>query len=120
MDAPRPTKDFAKTLRRRLSLPEVILWTAIKARKLDGLHFRKQHPVGRYVLDFYCHELRLAVEIDGEGHSMGHTPQKDAACDAWLASQGIRTLRMGAPLVLDDVDDALNTIRAWARGGAGG
>jgi very-short-patch-repair endonuclease len=76
MDAPRTTKDFAKKLRRRLSLPEVILWNPIKARKLDGLHFRKQHPVGPYVLDFYCHDLKLAVEVDGEGHSMGDAPER--------------------------------------------
>ena len=120
MDAPRTSKDFAKTLRRRLSLPEVILWNAVKARKLDGLHFRKQHPIGPYVLDFYCHELRLAVELDGAGHSMGDAPAKDAARDAWLAANGIRTLRMSAALVLEDVDNALDTIRVWARGEEGG
>ena len=53
MDGSRVTKDRAKTLRRAMSLPEVLLWKAIKGRQVNGLHFRKQHPVGVYVLDFY-------------------------------------------------------------------
>jgi very-short-patch-repair endonuclease len=74
MDAPDETRDFAKSLRRKLSLPEGLLWRAIKGRKLDGLHFRKQHPIGPYVLDFYCDEARLAIEVDGQSHSFGDLP----------------------------------------------
>ena len=52
-----------------MSLPEVLLWKAIKDGAIDRLRFRKQHPIGPYVLDFYCHELKLAVELDGEPHT---------------------------------------------------
>jgi very-short-patch-repair endonuclease len=104
MDAPRTTKDFAQTLRRRMTLPEVLLWRELKGRKLRGLHFRKQHPIGRYVLDFYCDELKLAVEVDGQGH--GFDPDKDERRDAWLASQGVRTLRIRAAAVLQSPDGA--------------
>jgi len=97
-----------------MSLPEIILWDALRRKKLQGLHFRRQHPSGRYVLDFYCHTLKLAVEIDGDGHSLGDQPMKDATRDAWLQSQGIRTLRLSAGLVLDDVDDAVRTITSFA------
>ncbi len=114
MDAPRPTKDFARRLRQRMTLPEIILWQALRGRKLGGLHFRRQHPTGPYVLDFYCHALKLAVEIDGDGHSLGDRPMKDAARDAWLRSQGIQTLRLSASLVLDDVDDAVRMIAGFA------
>jgi very-short-patch-repair endonuclease len=110
MDAPDETRDFAKTLRRKLSLPEGLLWRAVKGRKLNGLHFRKQHPIGPYVLDFYCDSAKLAVEVDGQGHSFGDRPQRDARRDAWLAEKGIRTLRLSAELVLNDVDDATRTI----------
>ena len=110
MDAPDETRDFAKTLRRKLSLPEGLLWRAIKGRKLDGLHFRKQHPIGPYVLDFYCAGAKLAVEVDGQSHGFGDRPQRDARRDAWLAEKGIRTLRLSAELVLRDVDDATRTI----------
>jgi very-short-patch-repair endonuclease len=111
MDAHRETREFARTLRRRLSLPEGLLWRAIRARKLDGLHFRRQHPIGPYVLDFYCDAVKLCVEVDGSSHSFGDRPERDARRDAWLAANGIRTLRMSAELVLQDVDDAVAMIR---------
>ncbi|WP_411289069.1 endonuclease domain-containing protein [Phenylobacterium sp.] len=114
MDGPRTTKDFAKLLRRRLSLPEVVLWRALRGRKLNGLHFRKQHPIGPYVLDFYCHEAKLAVEVDGGSHSFGDRPERDLRRDGWLTDQGIRTLRVSAALVLDDVDDAVRMIAGEA------
>src|SRR5687767_12705430 len=113
MDAPDDTRDFARTLRKRMSLPEVILWRAIKAGKLNGLGFRRQHPIGPYVLDFFCPQYALCVEVDGGSHSMGHRPQADEARDAWLAAKGIRTLRLSASIVLGDVDDATGTILAF-------
>ena len=113
MDAPRQTKDRAKSLRRTMSLPEVLLWRALKGRKMEGLHFRKQHPVGPYVLDFYCDARKLAVEVDGGSHGFGDRPDRDDRRDAWLAERGIRTLRLPASLVLRSVDDAARTI--WAR-----
>jgi very-short-patch-repair endonuclease len=112
MDAPRTTKDQAKALRRQMSLPEVLLWRAITGRKLQGLQFRKQHPIGPYVLDFYCDALRLAVEVDGASHGLGDRPQRDERRDAWLRAQGIATLRLSAALILEDVDAATGTILA--------
>ncbi len=91
-------------------MPEGLLWKAIKGRKVEGLQFRRQHPVGPYVLDFYCDRLKLAVEVDGGLHSLGDRPARDARRDRWLAARGIRTLRISAALVLDDVDDAVRTI----------
>ncbi|WP_293678383.1 endonuclease domain-containing protein [uncultured Phenylobacterium sp.] len=119
---PRPTKDFAKSLRRSMSLPEVLLWQALKGGGLEGLRFRKQHPIGPYILDFYCARLRLAVEVDGGSHGFGDRPDRDERRDAWLREQGIHTLRMSASLVLESVDDALRTIlgevEAMGRGDA--
>jgi very-short-patch-repair endonuclease len=119
MDGPRATKDHAKALRRALSLPEALLWRAIKGRKLQGLHFRKQHPIGPYVLDFYCDALKLAVEVDGASHGFGNRPQRDERRDAWLRTKGIVTLRISASLILEDVDDATRTILAHFEGEAG-
>ncbi len=116
MDAPEETRDFAKFLRRRLTLPEGLLWRAIKGGKADGLKFRKQHPIGPYVLDFYCASVALCVEVDGGSHGMGRRPEADAQRDAWLAAKGIRTLRISASLVLEEVDDAVRTIISAARG----
>ena len=104
------TRDFARQLRRQLSLPEALLWRAIKAGKAEGLKFRKQHPLPPYVLDFYCHRARLCVEVDGGGHGFGDQPDLDAYRDHWLAEKGIRTLRIRAIVILDDVDNAVSMI----------
>jgi very-short-patch-repair endonuclease len=99
---------LALRLRRSMSLPEVLLWKAIKARRLDGLHFRRQHPVGPYIL---CDSARLCIEVDGYAHGTGGRPARDGRRDSWLAEQGIRTLRLRAALILEDVDAAVGTIR---------
>ena len=114
MQVHHETRDFARFLRRRLSLPEGLLWRAIKAGKVGGLKFRKQHPMAPYVLDFYCHAARLCVEVDGEAHWLGSQPAKDARRDAWLADKGIRTLRIAASTILNDVDDAVRLIIEFA------
>jgi very-short-patch-repair endonuclease len=104
--SPKPgsgTVTKARRLRRNLSLPEGLLWRELRARP-DGLKFRRQHPSGAYILDFYCSDARLAIEIDGEGHGMGERPEHDAARDAWFARAGIATLRIPARAVLADLD----------------
>lgn len=89
--------------------PEARLWSALKAGRLDGLKFRRQHPFGPYVLDFYCEAARLCVEVDGWGHNMGDQPVRDTRRDAWLAAQGVRTLRLPATAI-KDLDETLRTI----------
>ena len=111
MDAPTRSRRFARELRRRMTLPEVLLWKALQGRKMDGLHFRRQHPLGPYVLDFYCDAAKLCVEIDGYSHGTGSHPERDDRRDAWLGAQGVATLRISASLVLAEVDDAVATIR---------
>ena len=115
MAAARETRILARRLRRALTLPEGLLWKALKARRQEGLHFRKQHPLGLYVLDFYSAQARLCVEVDGYSHGAADRPERDAARDRWLASQGIETPRLRAGLVLEDLDAALGMIRSAAR-----
>ena len=99
----------AKRLRRDMSLPERLLRRELK-RRPAGLKFRRQHAAGRYVLDFYCHEARLCVEVDGDWHGLGDRPGKDAERDAWLAMQGIATLRLTAVDVLNNVEGCVQAI----------
>ena len=94
-----------------MSPPEARLWRCLKGDQLAGLGFRKQHPIGPYILDFYCDSARLCVEVDGYSHGTGARPERDERRDAWLAAQGIRTLRISVELVLEDVDAAVVTIR---------
>jgi very-short-patch-repair endonuclease len=77
----------ARELRRSMSLPERLLWQALRERP-GSLKFRRQHPLGRYVLDFYCPAARLVVEVDGQSHGMGRRPEQDAVRDRWLTEQG--------------------------------
>jgi very-short-patch-repair endonuclease len=98
-----PSTTHARRLRRTLSLPEVILWRALRA-KPAGLRFRRQHPAGRYILDFFCPSARLAVEVDGEAHGRGDRPERDAVRDEWLAAQGVRVVRVRAADVLGDLE----------------
>ncbi len=107
----------AKALRRNLTLPEILLWREL--RKLP-LRIRKQVPADPYVLDFYCAKARLVIEVDGEAHARGDRPERDAGRDAWLAEQGIATLRLGASDVLRDLDAVMRLIIAEldARGSA--
>jgi very-short-patch-repair endonuclease len=116
MDAPEVTHVRAKALRRRMDLPEVVLWAALRGRQLDGLKFRRQHPLGPYVLDFYCHEAKLAVEVDGYSHDVEDRPRRDAIRDAFVAERGVRTLRVLAVDVLKNLDSVVSTIAAAAKG----
>jgi very-short-patch-repair endonuclease len=93
--------------------PEARLWTALRRGGLDGLKFRRQHPLGRCVLDFYCPSLRLAVEVDGYTHCIDERPERDLARDRWLLSQGIRTFRIPAHEVMASVDATLSTVREF-------
>jgi very-short-patch-repair endonuclease len=97
-----------------MSLPEVLLWKRLKGKQLDGLHFRKQHPLGRYVLDFYCDGAKLCVEVDGQAHGFGGNPGRDGRRDRWLRAQGVRTLRLSADFVLSEMDGAVAMVRDWA------
>jgi very-short-patch-repair endonuclease len=101
----------ARSLRRRMSLPEVLLWQVLRKRP-DGLKFRRQFPIGEITVDFACLEQRLIIEIDGEGHSFGDQPRRDAARNAVLKREGFRVLRIPARDVLKNMDAVLRWIVA--------
>ena len=92
-----------------MSLPEVLLWRELR-KKPDGVQFRRQHPAGPYVLDFFCATANLAVEIDGEVHSRGDHPMRDEARDKWLESRGVRVMRVSANDILKNLDGVLQFI----------
>ncbi|WP_151953632.1 endonuclease domain-containing protein [Sphingomonas sp. EC-HK361] len=101
--ARRRTIEQARRLRRTMSAPEVRLWSALRMRP-QGTRFRRQHPLGPFILDFYCAQARLAIEIDGMAHDMGDRPERDQVRDRRLAEQGIVTLRFPAFQVMADLD----------------
>ena len=99
----------ARQLRRAMSLPEVLLWQQLRQRP-DGMKFRRQHPAGPFVLDFYCEDARLAIEVDGEAHDRGNRPGRDQKRDRWLREQGIDVLRVLAKDVLKDMDSVIRLV----------
>ena len=93
----------AREFRKSMTPPERRLWNAIK-RRPDGFKFRKQHEYGPYYLDFFCYDAAVAIEVDGFAHELGANPQRDERRDAWLASRGIKTLRVSAADVRDNLE----------------
>ena len=120
MRAPTETHQRARALRSTLSLPEKLLWVRLRRRESGQPTFRRQHPVGPYILDFYCADARLCIEVDGASHGMGDRPQRDERRDAYLRAAGIEVVRMSAAYVLEDPEQAAEWIRhlAWERAGA--
>ena len=110
MRAPKETVENARRLRRNLSPPEARLWSRLRARAPETPIFRRQHPFGPYVIDFYCAKAQLAVEVDGIGHDIGDRPQRDLRRDAWLGAQGVTVMRISASQVMRAIDDVVDAI----------
>ena len=110
LQAPTLTLKRARNLRKTMTLPEVLVWQALRGKKLRGLQFRRQHPVGPYILDFYCAAVRLAVEVDGTTHEL--RADHDERRDGWLAKEGIRVVRIPACDILerDNMENVLTSI----------
>jgi len=90
---------------------ENLFWAELRVNRLDGLHMRRQHPIGPYVLDFFCASVKLAIEVDGGAHDMPGRRERDAERDQCLRLRGIRTLRAPAPVVESDIERVLARIR---------
>jgi very-short-patch-repair endonuclease len=103
LTGPGATVGAARKLRRKMTLPEVLLWRELRKRPA-GFKWRRQHPAGPFVLDFVCLEARLAIEIDGEAHDRGANPARDEARDEWLMAQGYSTWRVPAREVLAELE----------------
>jgi very-short-patch-repair endonuclease len=105
----------ARRLRSDMTEAEKKLWYALRRDQLNGLSFRRQHPVGPYVLDFYCPALRLAVELDGGQHGEDDTRSRDERRARWLASRGIEIARFWNNDVLGNLEGVLGEIAHIAK-----
>ncbi len=103
-------RELARLLRRAGNRAEDALWEALRDRRFRGLKFRRQHPLGPFIVDFYCAELRLAVEVDGGIHRQGDVQERDQARDEWLTQRGIRVVRIPAETVLRSPEEAVAVI----------
>ena len=107
----KPLKTVRKQLRDSLTPAEAILWKNLQRSQLEGKKFRRQHSIGNYVVDFYCPECRLAIELDGEGHFNSIKSEHDARRTAFLITLNVRVLRFENRMVFENLEAVLETIR---------
>jgi very-short-patch-repair endonuclease len=108
----RQIQQAARALRRPMTPAEEVLWAALRRNQLAGLHFRRQHAIGRFVLDFYCSSRKLCVELDGPIHD--EQQERDEARTAALAHQGIRVIRFRNEEVFSNLASVLRRIELAA------
>lgn len=105
---------YGRELRQSSTKAEKILWEYLRNRKLDGLKFRRQHPIDKFIADFYCHEKKLVVELDGAVHDEKMNPQYDQTRTYELAGSGIRVIRFWNSEVENNIEFVLNRIKQEA------
>ena len=115
MNLPK-VKEKRKILRNHSTSAEAVLWNALKNKQIDGLKFRRQHSTGPYIIDFYCHELGLAIELDGEVHGNPNAEGYDNARTARLSEvAGISVLRFENKEVFCNQELIIASIRESVR-----
>jgi very-short-patch-repair endonuclease len=102
-------KRKARALRKRMTSSELILWDAIRKGQLNGMHFRRQHPYGIYILDFYCFKSNLAIEVDGKIHLSRKAYDRQRV--AYLKSTGLKVLRFSNIDIEKRIDWVIEQIR---------
>ncbi|MFQ6015763.1 MAG: endonuclease domain-containing protein [Anaerolineae bacterium] len=104
----------ARELRRPQTPAEARLWQRLRRRQLNGHYFRRQHPIGNLIVDFYCAKARLVVEVDGDVHAMQE--EHDAARTEWLEERGYRVIRFSNKQVFGKLNAVLESILAACEG----
>ena len=102
---------YGRELRQAATKAEKILWEYLRNRNLDGLKFRRQHPIGKFIADFYCHEMKLVVELDGAVHDGKMNVQYDDSRTLELKGSGIKVIRFRNSEVENNISFVLNEIR---------
>ena len=104
-------KTLRQTLRNNATAAEAILWRALKGKRVEGLKFRRQFGVGPYVIDFYCPEIRLGIELDGGVHKTSYIHEYDEMRSRFLGENGLRVLRFDNEVVYNNVEGIIEAIR---------
>ncbi len=109
------TIDIARELRKCSTPAEKLLWQRVRNRQLGQLRFVRQHPIGRYIADFYCHERRLVIELEGSAHDRSEQKSYDEVRFRELDARGLRVLRIKNGEVIRDMESVLKKILSVAR-----
>lgn len=105
-------KAKARELRKNMTRSEVILWDKIRGKKL-GLQFHRQVPILEYIVDFYCHELLLVIEVDGSSHDTDEAYKYDISRQKAIEEWGVRFLRFRDEAVKQDLGNVMRTLEYW-------
>lgn len=103
--------DRAQQLRKKMTNTEALLWDVLRNRRFEGLKFRRQHPVSRFIVDFYCHEKRLVVEVDGSIHDEPEVKVRDANREVELQNLGLTIARFTNEEIENDITKVLERLR---------
>jgi len=103
--------DRAQELRKQMTEAEKKLWKRLRNRKFEGLKFRRQHPINRFVVDFYCHEKLLVVELDGGIHNEISVKERDEGREGELKNFGLKIVRFTNLEVLNDMSIVLQKLK---------
>jgi len=101
---------YARKLRRNQTDAEMFLWQLLRGRRLGGFKFRRQHPFGPYILDFFCMQRQLAIELDGGSHAQDAQASYDGERTAFLQKKGIQVLRFWDNQVFQETEAVLTVI----------
>ena len=105
-----PLTPKAKTLRQRSTDAERLLWRYLRSNQLHGVKFRRQQPIGKFIVDFVCFSEKLIIELDGGQHAQEKDRLKDSTRDYWLKQQGFKVLRFWDTDVLTNIEGVVETI----------
>ena len=111
----RPQTFRARALRRACTPAERALWQLLRGRRLAGAKFRRQQPLGHFVVDFFCEQARLVIEADGDYHGEASVAERDAHRDAFLRAAGLTVLRISNQEILEHPERTLEHIRRHLR-----
>ena len=109
------TKAMAAELRKNMTIAEKVLWQQLRKNQIDGLKFRRQHPVDIFILDFYCHERKLAIEVDGGIHNQIDQKEWDENRTYELNEFGIKILRFTNEDVIDGTKEVIKSIKEFLK-----
>jgi very-short-patch-repair endonuclease len=105
-------QERATELRGKSTTAESLLWSKLKNRQLAGLKFRRQHPISQFIADFYCHEIKLVIEVDGSIHENIDYKERDLNKTAELERNEIKVLRFKNEEIINNIDEVLRSIES--------
>jgi imidazole glycerol-phosphate synthase subunit HisF len=111
-DASHSIFENAKQLRKNMTEAEKLLLASLK-KNIKGFKFRSQHPIGIYIADFYCHKMKLVIELDGSIHDNEEIKRNDIERQQWLEHQGLIVVRFKNEEIVNDIDTVLKTIETY-------